>query len=506
MFAAMLVVARPWLVPLAVLLVALLVGAVALALRCLLLPLREIRGIPTIPFWVALLPLVTNVDQQETFDRYIKQPLRRHGAVKLFFAARWNLLVHRPSYLAEIFKHEDTYQKSGNQKKIPHSVLAALTGDNIISSHGESWRHYQRVIKPGLQASSGLDILLDNAQSLRKMLMEAQSQCRPGGIGIQSSIQRYTISNFAQVHFKVDFGTMKSATAHLHQLQYKIKKHIFRPMFLNFPFLDNFGFPSRRRARELASHFTDQLVLGLEQACIDDKASDAKNNLPRALLEARRNGTFTEKQFRDNVTILFVAGQENPQLSIMSTLYILAKHPTIQDDLYREFLLCDEDGISQESLHSMPLLSAVVFESIRLFPPIGQLINRQVSQPVWLGGDIFVPAGTYVGYNCYSTNRDPDAWGPDSNEFRPQRWGHGCQDIQKEYRRRRSRAEFISFHGGQRACLGERFALLQLKATLYVLVKGLRWKLDPTWPEKMTPAGPFCPRNLHLIFEQRLSA
>lgn len=137
----------------------------------------------------------------------------------------------------------------------------------------------------------------------------------------------------------------------------------------------------------------------------------------------------------------------------------------------------------------MPLLSAVVLESLRLFPPIGQLINRQVSQPVWLGGEIFVPAGTYVGYNCYSTNRDSEAWGSDSNEFRPQRWGLNCQDIQKEYRRRRSRAEFISFHGGQRACLGERFALLQLKATLYVLVKSLRWKLDPTWPDRMTPVS-----------------
>lgn len=137
----------------------------------------------------------------------------------------------------------------------------------------------------------------------------------------------------------------------------------------------------------------------------------------------------------------------------------------------------------------MSLLSAVVFESLRLFPPIGQLINRLVSQPVWLGGDIFVPAGTYVGYNCYSTNRDPEAWGPDPNDFRPQRWGLDFQDIQREYRRRRSRAEFISFHGGQRACLGERFALLQLKATLYVLVRSLRWKLDPAWPDRMTPVS-----------------
>ncbi|KAG5929784.1 hypothetical protein E4U53_002368 [Claviceps sorghi] len=477
-------------------LLVLFLGGVALALRRLLLPLPDIRRVPTIPFWVALLPLVKDVDQQDTFNRYIKEPIRDHGAAKIFFAARWNLLVHRPSYIAEIFKHQDVYQKSGNQEKIPHSVLAALTGDNIISSHGESWKRYQRVIKPGLQANADLGVLLGNAHTLRNILIEAQAQCRHGGVGIQASIQRYTIANFAQNNFNVDFG-----------IQYKIKRDIFRPIFMNFPFLDNFGFPSRQRARELASHFTDQLVLGLERTCIDGNAkNDTRNELPRALLAARQNGTFTEKQFRDNVTILFVAGQENPQLSIISTLYLLAKHPDVQDDLYRELLPHGDGPIGQETLQSMPLLSAVVLESIRLFPPIGQLINRKVSRPVWLGGEIFVPAGTYVGYNCYSTNRDSEAWGADSNDFRPQRWGLGCQEIQREYRRRRSRAEFISFHGGQRACLGERFALLQLKATLYVLVKSLRWKLDPVWPDRMTPAGPLCPRNLHLIFEQRLDS
>lgn len=124
---------------------------------------------------------------------------------------------------------------------------------------------------------------------------------------------------------------MKSETAYVHQIQYKIKKDIFRPIFMNFPFLDNFGFPSRQKARELASHFTDQLVSELEGTCIDDKTHDyAKNKLPRALLDARQDGTFTDQQFRDNVTILFVAGQENPQLSIISTLYLLAKHPVRQ--------------------------------------------------------------------------------------------------------------------------------------------------------------------------------
>src|SRR5689334_6289783 len=89
-----------------------------------LLPPKYPNNIPAVPFWVALLPFFGDVDQSDIFRRYIDRPLRTHGAVKLFFGAQWNILVHKPSYLAEMFKDEDVYQKSGNQKKIPHGVLA----------------------------------------------------------------------------------------------------------------------------------------------------------------------------------------------------------------------------------------------------------------------------------------------------------------------------------------------------------------------------------------------
>lgn len=171
----------------------------------------------------------------------------------------------------------------------------------------------------------------------------------------------------------------------------------------------------------------------------------------------------------------------------------------MQDQLFDELTAQYDGEVDQEYLQSLPLLTSIIYESLRLFPPIGQLINRRVSQSITLGGDIFIPEGTYIGYNCYSTNRDPEAWGDGANDFQPRRWGRTCQDIQKEYRRRRVRAEFISFHGGQRACLGERFAILQLKATLYVLVRSLRWRLDPKWSDKMTPVSAHLYRGMRSV-------
>ena len=173
-----------------------------------LLPPKYPQGIPAVPLWVSMIHFFKDADQCEIYDKYIKEPSRTHGAVKLFFAARWNVVVHRPRYLSEIFKHGGIYEKSGNQKKIPHSVLAEFLGDNIISSHGSTWKRYRDIIKPGLQRTVDIDKLAQNAEKLCDLIdmarIELADEMR--GIHVQELLQRYTIANFGQVILQTDFG------------------------------------------------------------------------------------------------------------------------------------------------------------------------------------------------------------------------------------------------------------------------------------------------------------
>lgn len=140
-------------------------------------------------------------------------------------------------------------------------------------------------------------------------------------------------------------------------------------------------------------------------------------------------------------------------------------------------------------LTDLPYLTSTIYEVLRLFPPISQLINRRTSTPVLLGSKILIPDNTFVGYNAYSTNRSPKVWGPDADEFIPERWGVTNEDISKRYRKAKARAEFISFHGGSRACLGEKFAMLEMRVSIVALVREYEWGLDPEWVERMTPVS-----------------
>lgn len=178
---------------------------------CFLAPPRYPANIPAVPFWLTLLPFVADVDQEETYRKYLEEPLRRHGAVKIFFGARWNVLVSRPEFVSQIFRDEDLFRKSGNHEKIPGSVLAEFLGENVISAHGENWRLFKGVIKPGLtrgfEKGAEREVLERNTGRLVEMIrgLVRGNHGRAGAVPVQELLQRFTIANTGEGLFQTDF-------------------------------------------------------------------------------------------------------------------------------------------------------------------------------------------------------------------------------------------------------------------------------------------------------------
>lgn len=115
----------------------------------------------------------------------------------------------------------------------------------------------------------------------------------------------------------------------LNKLQRQVKKEIFKPIFLSFPFLDRLGwlFPSRERSRQTIHAFAQELQRVVCAGREKDPYWMASEKLGSRLVAARESGVLTHRQFRDNLNVVFVAGQENPQLAMLSALYLLGKYP-----------------------------------------------------------------------------------------------------------------------------------------------------------------------------------
>lgn len=179
-----------------------------LCIHRLLNPPRSFpRNIPTIPIYVSFLGFFTKLDQTEIYNQYLKPTLEKHGAACYFFGARWNILVQRPSLLSEILKNEDAFAKSGNQKKIPYSVIADLTGDNIISAHGPVWKLYRGVMSPGLQKQDFDSAKVKrNAQKLVQLFLDEQKSCgSERGVMVNPFVQRFSMQTLGDTLLGTDF-------------------------------------------------------------------------------------------------------------------------------------------------------------------------------------------------------------------------------------------------------------------------------------------------------------
>ena len=440
------------------------------------------KNIPTIPFYVSFISSWTNLDQKDIYNRYLREKLEKHGAVKIYFASRWNILVSKPEYLVQVFKNEDIYAKSGNHLKIPGSVLASYTGDNVISAHGSLWKLYREVISLSIQFPD-LTTIHENTNKFLNLL--EQELLDKSSISVNDLLQRYSLANVGDSILGVDFEALDKGESTMHQKIKYIKLQIFKPFFMNFPYVENFPIPSRIKAKREVEGFRSWFG----QTLLSKYNPELENSAATKLSQALHNEKLTQKQFFDNAIIIMVAGHENPLLLMLSLLFVLAKFPNVQD------------SVREETDPEQPFLSSVIYETLRLYPPLGQIINRCTTTLAWLG-EIYIPKGVYVGYNNMATGRDRSVWGTDADQFRPGRWGTTLAEINSFYSSCKRSAMLPAFHGRKRACLGEKFALHETKWLITSILEKYKVSLDENWKEKITPAGPISPFGMKLKFEQ----
>ena len=224
------------------------------------------------------------------------------------------------------------------------------------------------------------------------------------------------------------------------------------------------------------------MIMNMLHKRTQEKPTQSEEIVSHMLGAAYTSGRITEKQFRDNLKITFLTAHENAQQLVTSMFWQLGTRVDIQDRLREEIL-------TTAKIHP-------VLELLRLFPPVCQLINRVALQPALLGGELPIPKGAFVGWNACAVHSNPDVWGSDAREFRAERWGETVEEMQGRFRRETVRGTYIPFNAHKRKCLGQGFALLQVKVLLFVLLGRVKWVVDPEYRLKMTPVCCFFPGGI----------
>jgi cytochrome P450 family 135 len=166
---------------------------------------------------------------------------------------------------------------------------------------------------------------------------------------------------------------------------------------------------------------------------------------------------MSDKELRDELITLLVAGHETTANSLAWALERLVRHPNALARL--------REGDDEYA-------DAVVKETMRLRPTIS-IVLRKLQEPMEIGGRL-LPAGVTVAPCIYLMHRRPDIY-PDPHSFRPERFMEGQGGTYS----------WIPFGGGVRRCLGASFAQLEMRIVLQTLAQTLDLRAADTQPERI---------------------
>jgi cytochrome P450 len=205
------------------------------------------------------------------------------------------------------------------------------------------------------------------------------------------------------------------------------------------------------------------------------------------LAHDEEHGAMSDKQLRDELITLFIAGHETTALALTWAFYLLSQHPQIAAQIaatVRQAL-----GERAPTLADLPNLKAaegVVKESMRLYPPLWSIAGRLVLQECELGG-YRIPKDSVIFLSPWAMHRNPRYF-TDPQGFRPERWTD-------EFAKTLPKYTYFPFGAGQRVCIGMPFAMLEANLALAMIVQRYRLELVAGQKVEMLPSFTLRPKE-----------
>ncbi|KAJ6600470.1 cytochrome P450 [Mycena vulgaris] len=313
-------------------------------------------------------------------------------------------------------------------------------------------------------------------------------------IDVYSWLRRMTLDIIGQAGFNYDFNALEETE---------------KPNELNQAFTELLHSPNSQR------NVMFRIVAGIVPAlnyvrqcanqdvlCRSIRASDGaksfgvKKDLLSVLLKANLSKDIPESQRLSDTEVVsqipafFVAGHETTSTATAWALHALSLNPNVQAKLREELFTISSQNPTMNQLNSLPYLDSVVREVLRVYSPV-TFVDRMAMQDDVLPlskpyidktgkshDTLLIPKGQIIRLPILIIHMDPETWGDDAAEFRPERWEHvpdASSAVPSVW------GNLFTFFAGPNNCIGFRFALVELKALLFTLVRAFEY--EPAFPK-----------------------
>lgn len=282
---------------------------------------------------------------------------------------------------------------------------------------------------------------------------------REGGVGGADVYKWWTLMTadvIGQVAFGCDFGLVELGkyTPEMEDFELAAAVGAFRAEFTWLhDFLQWLRLPGLRYFAEASERFMNYANVAVANARAGNIGT---SNIFNAVLAEHEKDAAA----MDDMTIkceavgLIAAGSGTTAVTLTYLVWAVLSRPDLQKRLEDEVGALEE--LSDVQLEELPLLNAIIDESLRVYGAAPGSLPRVVPEGGATLSGYYVPAGTTVSTQAYSIHRDEEVF-PDAEKFDPDRF------LTDPVLAERQRAVMNPFGGGARTCLGVHLARMELR-------------------------------------------
>jgi cytochrome P450 len=393
--------------------------------------------------------------------------------------------LNHPDPVRELFVTNGRHTMKGRalQRSKP------LLGDGLLTSEGELWRRQRRLVQPafhGARMAAYVEQMVSSAHEHAARRWQDGSR-----IDLGADMATLTLTVVGQALFGSDLrGDAAEVGGALGEMVGQFQRRVLPGTAV----LDRLPTASNRRAARAIARLDAVVQRLIEEH--KETGLDAGDVLSSLLATG-----MDDRQVRDEVMTLVLAGHETTANALTWAWLLLARNVGPAERVRAELdAVAGGRDLAVADLRSLPYTTAVVAETLRLYPPAWSM-GRRVTADVVVDGWT-LPAGSLAIASQWVLHRDP-AWWPRAEAFEPERWldAEGQFD---EAAPGQPRGAWFPFGLGQRVCVGEPFAWAEAVILLGTLARAWHVDVDPTYVAAVQPAVTLRPRGtMHAALRRR---
>ncbi|XP_052809278.1 cytochrome P450 4F6-like [Mya arenaria] len=399
--------------------------------------------------------------------------------------------VTHPETFKQLIGQEHRKARGHNE---PYTLIQEWIGEGLLVSGDRKWERSRKLLTPAFHfniLTGYIDVMNTVSDTFQDKVLGRMSESR--SVDIYPLACRATLDAMMKCSLSFD-GCMQSKEndEYVEAVQ-RISTLIFNRML--FPFIPVWLYyltPEGREWRRLIGvlqTFTRNIIDARKLACVMKEhplevgQSDRKRRLDflDILLTAtdEHGRGLDREEIQSEVDTFTFEGHDTTGSALAWSIYALGQNPKIQAKVYEDVtaVLGDKNHVDATDLHDFKYLPKYIKEVMRYYSPV-PLIARKSAKTLVIDG-YEVPPGTRVDINIYATHHNPAIW--DTPEmFDPERFDADNKDGNDVF-------GFIPFSAGNRNCIGQVFALNEIKICLAKFVKRFEVFPDPEHKPDLMP-------------------